>query len=262
MVLPSEQVSGRACVAISARATWLRNLLGGTSTQTSHVQAILNFVQECVLKFGSSSTDAPKPTSQEEEPASSHEASRKRGRQRVFDSDDEAQLASSQVCQAEKTMSRTPRHRKVKRGEFVQVSLRGFSLVFTVHSGPKIMVPLERDFLQRVVDDLLPRRGEARSIDVCVSTADKVREEMTPEERGRLIWRPPSLRMGGRWLVRYVDDAGQVRSTSRGLQVPQLSIDGEPMCDEEQRRTLLGVLKKAKREWNRLDQSDEDRFVL
>ena len=83
---------------------------------------------------------------------------------------------------------------------------------------------------------------------------------MTPLDVRRLIWRRCSAHGSGSWAVRYVDSFGQMRVSTKGLQVPRMSLGGEAFSEEDAHAAALQVMKKAKREWNRLDLSDEDRF--
>ena len=138
------------------------------------------------------------------------------------------------------------------------LEIRGFVLTFTVLSGPKILVPLENSAIQKIVDDLLPRKGEAKASS---QVDDGVKGNLTEEDSGRIQWRCPSRGAPGFWTIRYLDANGERLSTCAGLRVPLLSLAGERLTSEEYVRAALQVLRRARREWDRLDQSDAARYL-
>ena len=80
------------------------------------------------------------------------------------------------------------------------LDVRGFPLTFTIDSGPKILVDMQPSVIQRIVDDLLPRRGEAKQ--GFSHEADlAVKQASSQEDKGRLLWRSPSLRGPGCWTA-------------------------------------------------------------
>ena len=266
MVLPVQEKQGRSCVTVSNNAPWLMHLLGGTRFAKHHRGAVANFVQECAMAFAEASSQSQPASGQNEQlapladAASSQVVSRKRGRNRIMDSDDEAEVAVPSVLAKPKPKARIRRQRRTRRGEFVNLTIRNFSLTFTLASGPKMLVPVEGTGIQNIVDDLLPRRTEVRK-HVSMSS-DDVKEHLTEVDKGRLLWRSPSWDRPGCWTICYRDAAGERMRSSAGLRVPRTSLAGEVLELKEVTHAALQVLKKARREWNRLDQSDAERYVL
>ena len=91
---------------------------------------------------------------------------------------------------------------------------------------------------------------------------DPMREEMSSQDKARLTWRRPTLKRPGAWSVRFENSQGELQTWSKGLQVPSMHLDGSLLNEDEQVRAAQQVMKKAKREWNRLDCSEEERFVI
>ena len=61
-------------------------------------------------------------------------------------------------------------------------------------------------------------------------------------------------------MLRYIDKTGRVRQHSKGLRVPTRTLFGAIVPVEEYSRTLREKLIDAKRMWNKLDQSDRERY--
>ena len=274
MILPVETISGQECVSISCGSVWLMHVLCGKRRGNDYVAAVVNFVHECADIFASTrvsrlpagmdqGSGCPAGLEPLTDAASSQAPAAKRGRDRILDSDDERDVAAGQVVPAPAAPRRRGKgngQRRVKRGEFINITIRGFQLMFTVKVGPKIMVPVECPGLQLIVNDLRPRAHEQRLR--ATASEDPIKKQMTELDRGRLIWRRPTASSPGCWSVRYHNMLGQLRTFSKNLQVPRVSLDGERLSPEEELRAALQVMKKARREWNRLDLSTEDRFVV
>lgn len=69
--------------------------------------------------------------------------------------------------------------RRAKRGEF----LRGVSLKSNVATVPRIMVPREGPWLAAIIEDLLPRNEEPRSLPA--SSQRRAQMGTSPEDKGR-----------------------------------------------------------------------------
>ena len=265
MVLPVQQVQGRDCVSITNSSSWLMHLLGGVRRARDHRGAVANFVQECAELFMKASSQVGPATAENLAPladeASSQDASAKRPRSRIFGSDDEADPGALALEAPKRGRGRGRRPRRTRRGEWVNLEVRGIPLSFTLLSGPKIVVDMEASLIQRIVDDLLPRRGEARQ--GLTDEADKtVKQHITPQDKGRLQWRAPSWRAPGCWTVVFLNADGERSSSCAGLRVPRLSLSGEVLSVEEVTTAALQLQTKARREWNRLDHSDAERYIL
>ena len=265
-VLPVHEHLGRECVAVSNNAAWLMHLLGGVRNAMHHRGAVANFVKECAEAFAKASSQAALPMEEAPPPlmdqASNQGAACKRGRSRILDSEDEedcvvpAAASSHEQVKPKRRASRRPR--RTRRGEWMTLEIRGFVLTFTVLAGPKILVPMENPSIQKIVDDLLPRKGEAKASG---RVHDGVKEHLTDEDNGRILWRAETRSTPGFWTIRYVDADGVRVSTAAGLRVPLVSLAGERLSAEEYLRAALQVPRRARREWNRLDQSGANRYL-
>ena len=265
MVLPVQQVQGRDCVSITNSSSWLMHLLGGVRRARDHRGAVANFVLECAELFMKASSQVGPATAENLAPladeASSQDASAKRPRSRILGSDDEADPGVLVPEAPKRGRGRGRRPRRTRRGEWVNLEVRGIPLSFTLLSGPKIVVDMEASLIQRIVDDLLPRRGEARQ--GLTDEADKtVKQHITRQDKGRLQWRPPSWRAPGCWTVVFLNALGERSSSCAGLRVPRVSLSGEVLNVEELTAAALQLQTKARREWNRLDHSDAERYIL
>ena len=265
MVLPVQQVQGRDCVSITNSSSWLMHLLGGVRRARDHRGAVANFVLECAELFMKASSQVGPATAENLAPladeASSQDASAKRPRSRILGSDDEADPGVLVPEAPKRGRGRGRRPRRTRRGEWVTLEVRGIPLSFTLLSGPKIVVDMEASLIQRIVDDLLPRRGEARQ--GLTDEADKtVKQHITRQDKGRLQWRAPSWRAPGSWTVVFLNALGERSSSCAGLRVPRVSLSGEVLNVEELTAAALQLQTKARREWNRLDHSDAERYIL
>ena len=265
MVLPVQQVQGRDCVSITNSSSWLMHLLGGVRRARDHRGAVANFVLECAELFMKASSQVGPATAENLAPladeASSQDASAKRPRSRILGSDDEADPGVLVPEAPKRGRGRGRRPRRTRRGEWVTLEVRGIPLSFTLLSGPKIVVVMEASLIQRIVDDLLPRRGEARQ--GLTDEADKtVKQHITRQDKGRLQWRAPSWRAPGSWTVVFLNALGERSSSCAGLRVPRVSLSGEVLNVEELTAAALQLQTKARREWNRLDHSDAERYIL
>ena len=265
MVLPVQQVQGRDCVSITNSSSWLMHLLGGVRRARDHRGAVANFVLECAELFMKASSQVGPATAENLAPladeASSQDASAKRPRSRILGSDDEADPGVLVPEAPKRGRGRGRRPRRTRRGEWVNLEVRGIPLSFTLLSGPKIVVDMEASLIQRIVDDLLPRRGEARQ--GLTDEADKtVKQHITRQDKGRLQWRAPSWRAPGSWTVVFLNALGERSSSCAGLRVPRVSLSGEVLNVEELTAAALQLQTKARREWNRLDHSDAERYIL
>ena len=265
MVLPLEEVQGRSCVAVSNNSPWLMHLLAGTRSGTAYRGAVHNFVKDCAQAFAECTANGPEGEQSADahlaplaDAASSQVGAPKRGRGKILDSDDEAEVAKTGVVV--KAAAKPRRKVRTRRGEFVNLNIRGFALTFTVSSGPKIMIPLQGNGIQNIVDNLLPRRGEAKGL--VSAAAAEITKHMTEEDKGRVLWRRPSACRAGSWTVYYEDSAGKRCSSSAGLRVPRQSLAGDMLSADEITGAALQVLLKARRLWNRLDRSEAERYVF
>ena len=127
---------------------------------------------------------------------------------------------------------------------------------YTVLQGPKVLVPVDDDSIAKVVQDLLPRRDEAR----VASSQDVLKGELRELDKGRILWSTGRGGGLGCWIVVYEDVHGKRRRHTAGLRIPQYSLAGEELTIEEQLEAGRQTLIKARRDWNRLDASEDERY--
>ena len=141
------------------RAHWLFACLGAGGRKAWSA-AITNFLSECVAA-SHSSDDPGKASSQGDPEDEGVETPEKRGRKRVLDSDDEAEVgaASGGSGLRAKTKPLSP-CRPHRRAEFVHAEVRGMDLTFMVTAGPKVFVPVDGPWLPMIVKHLVGRTGE------------------------------------------------------------------------------------------------------
>ena len=144
------------------------------------------------------------------------------------------------------------------------LKVRGFDLTFTVDYGPKILVDMQPAMIQRTVDDLLPRRGEAKQ-GFIVEVDLALKQALSQEDKGRLVWRgsSPTASSGwqayGFWTVKFRDEKGHLRTSAAGLQVPRSWL-GDELSVQAYVEAALKVRLQARKEWDRLDCSDSPRY--
>ena len=91
----------------------------------------------------------------------------------------------------------------------------------------------------------------------------QVRQLLTAKDKGRVWWRAPTSRgRPGVFTVCYLSHGGKIHRTSAGLRVPCTELNGDALEVEEYVNACRQVLLKARREWNRMDASGEDRLPL
>ena len=260
LVLPLREYQGRQCVVISGSAGWLVHVLEGTRRSTGYAGAIANFVRDCVAKHAQVVTDVPATGAASSQAlvatGSAEPAGRKkRGRSKILDSDDEQELGGNMQAMVPRRQSRAKRPR-MRRGQFVTADIRGMQLQFTVLQGPRVLVQMDEVVIHRIVTDLLPRRDELRE----ASSQDMMKEDLVPLDKGRVKWSAGRYGGDGSWVVWYQDSCGSRRRFTSGLSIPRLSLAGDPLTAEEQHAAGRQKLIKARREWNRLDASELQRY--
>jgi hypothetical protein len=150
---------------------------------------------------------------------------------------------------------------------WVTITVRNITFECTCKRGRQLLVPICTDHLDRIVQHLLPRSGEESRL-----TPHDFKHLLKEGADQRLAWRiSRSIRRAapsqglrsetaiGHWIVFYTDADGKDCESYIGLGVPRSSLQGEPLTAEEQMYAAQAVLVKAKREWNRLDCSGEEK---
>ena len=83
--------------------------------------------------------------------------------------------------------------------------------------------------------------------------------------KGRVFWRttPGSASSHGGWQLRFhCASKGKHRFTASKLHVPRHGLSGELLGTADIEAAAVTVLGRARLQWNRLDKSDEPRYVI
>ena len=246
LVVPIETVSGEICVPVASHSDWLHQLLTGTRDLTlKHV--VRDFVHDCFREFhatfnadkvvASSQVEAGRlcrqegsagqaaASSQVEDSAASSPVvthlQREKGKAAIMSDTDE----SSDTRLLSKNR---PTRRQTRRGQFVNVMMRGFAFKFTVSNGPKILVPVQGPWTQSMVSHLLLRAGGTKHLSMSTSDVAPSHEQesqsptleprslLTHCDKGRIRWRPPSATELPAWVVVYASDLWKIRTFRSG----------------------------------------------
>ena len=158
-------------------------------------------------------------------------------------------------------MKRAVRKRTIPRGEFVNAKLRGMSFCFTVISVPRVCVPIDGPWVENMVQDLLTRRHEENKHKCEVaSQVLGPKSLLTDADKGRICWRSRTSTTEAAWAICFTNKHGVEKWARAGLCVPSRALSGEPLRDDAILSNAKQVLIRARREWNRLDESGADRF--
>ena len=286
MVLPTLDIGGRACVAFSLNQGWLRNMVQGARTKSSHVGAIANLVNECVDKFRQAGpgsepmkggpgsepmTEGPVPVRGSQAPKAAGQAANtgssagqqplvpKKGKSAVL-SDSDSGHESEQAPR--KKQPRRLRRRGAKRGEFLTVEIRGQPVTYTVMSGPRIVVPVDGPWIQHLIEDLVPRAGEQDKMAGQASSQFCAKDLLTDADVGRIFWRASSVGSDPGWTIVLGGVDGRKRFKRAGLSVPRCGLNGDTLSDEGFLHNARQVLARARKLWNAEDMSGRDRIQL
>ena len=149
------------------------------------------------------------------------------------------------------------------------INVRAIDIVCLCRRGRLVLVPVGTDDLDRIVQHLMPRAGEHPR-----TTPGNFMDLLEEMDEHRITWRlarrrrKASSQAGvedtpvGRWHVQYTDKDGKDCESSVGLGVPQVSLIGDSMAQDEKLQAARQVLVRARREWNRLDCSGSDRYPV
>jgi len=158
LVLPTQDLHGRACAPLSTLMGWLHQLLGGSARRRLYREPVAVFLRECVEAFRAADGPAPsaglEPSATVESPAP-----RKVGKAAILSGSEDESDAEKDAA-APRAPKKLAVPRRPRLGEFVARQARGFELTFTVGRGPRVLVPTDGPFIERVVQDLRPRAGD------------------------------------------------------------------------------------------------------
>ena len=278
LVLETNTVMGRECVSIGSTKQWLHILLSGQVYRSAYYHAINNFVAECFVACKAAkglraqpvplqdTKDKPVPLHDKQDGGAASSQVAKKGRAAVFaagddDSEDQPRAIVPRK-QGRKGM------RPVAVG-WATVRVRNMSIVCLCRRGRQVLVPVGTEDLDHIVQELVPRAGENP-----IATPGNFTDLLDHMDENLITWRlarrrskASSQALGvdrhvGHWHVHYTDKEGKACETSVGLGVPQASLAGLPLAQEEKLQVARQVLVRARREWTRLDCSDIRRFPL
>lgn len=272
MVLPVHDIGGTTSCLISGRTRWLYQMLCGHNGPKVYRGAVRNFLEESLRIFRSTraepaegrglepSAQGSEPTGQRAEqanpPAPPKPPPERKGRAAVMsDSDSEGGGAMEKPGGlAAKNVRVSGVRGKPRRGDWVTISIRGFALQLTVVRGPRLAIPVEGPWLQRVISDLHPRAHEASS------QGEKASLGLEETDRGRIRWRGESATNSASWVVTYSDGQGRMRDFRAGLTVKGHGVTGERLTLDAFRANAKRLLATARAHWNRLDCSGAERY--
>jgi hypothetical protein len=255
LVLPVVAVKGVQCAAFSARRGWLHQLVGGRNETAALRAQIRALVQACLAAFkvGPASTSGPElvgvePSAPAAPPVAAGDKVKK-GRAAILSESDSEEEGDARQQRPKKT----PRLCGPRAGDFVKRTVEGIELAFTVSGGRKVLVPVEGPTIQHMAEHLYSRRGE----EVAATASTDSSDAASSQDKGRVFWRA-----GSGYQVCYQDGEGKKRWTRAGLSMPHRSLTGEPLTDEEHRKTREVLRQKARRLWDSSDCSEAPRFGL
>ena len=266
-VLPTVEKYGRHFAALSCRMCWLHQVLGGPARRRLYQTPVADFVQECLAAFrdgaeppsstGFEPSDSPGSTSEGDKPRCHLPRTVGVAALGISASEDEGDGA--EYAEGFEPSDRTPpkprRGATPRLGELVNREVRGFMLTYTVGRGPKVLIPTDGPFIERIFMDLQPRALESHPGAEASSGESLAAREASSQDKGRVFWR------GEGFQICYRDDEGNKRHSSAGLSMPRRGLTNEPLTVEEAERTKDALLKNARRKWNHLDQSGAQRFA-
>jgi hypothetical protein len=260
LVLPTQDVHGRACAPLSTRMCWLHQLLGGSARRKLYCKPVALFLRECVEAFrvadGPALADGLEPSATGESKGDaallSQVSQRKVGKAAILSGSEDEPEAGKDADEPRARRKR-PMRRRPRLGELVTRQARGFELTFTLGRGPKVLVPTDGPFIDCIVKDLRPRGGES-SPTPPASSQEGVTDSASSQDKGRVFWR------GSGAQICYQDADGKARQTRAGLSMPRRGLTHEELSPEEVSATRAKLMEKARREWNRLDKSSAKRF--
>jgi hypothetical protein len=290
LVVPIETVSGEICVPVASHSDWLHQLLTGMCYKTLKC-VVRDFVHDCFREFhatfnadkvgASSQVEAGRLCSQEssggeavassqvEDSAASSQVvthlQKKKGKAAIMSDSDES---SDTRHLAKNRPTRRPR----RRGQFVNVTIRGFAFKFTVSNGPKLLVPVQGPWTQSMVSHLLLRAGATKPLSMSSSDVASSQEQesksptfeprslLTNLDKGRIRWRPPSASQLAAWVIVYEGDSGKIRTFRTGLIVHAHTLSGSRVPPQEFKDNVAKVLARARDLWNEMDKSKRERY--
>ena len=85
---------------------------------------------------------------------------------------------------------------------------------------------------------------------------------LTEKDRTRIFWRSRTATAEAAWTICFTNKHGVQNLARSGLSVPSTALIGEPIMEDAFLDNAAKVLIKARKEWNRSEFSDGDRFDI
>lgn len=281
IVLETKTVDGHECVSLGSTKHWLHILLSGQMYKSTYHHAINNFVAECFVAVKKVKITGAQPVplqdkqdkqvplqDQQDGGAASSQVAKvvRRGRAAIFAAGDDASDEVPRAIVARKQGRKGMRTRAVG---WATVHVRNMDILCFCRRGRQLLVPVSTADLDHIVQDLIPRAGEKQ-----MGTSGNFIDLLEETDANMITWRLARRRVKassqasgadtpvGHWHVHYTDKEGKACDTSAGLGVPQVSLGGLPLAQDEKLQAARQVLVRARREWNRLDCSESARLPL
>ena len=259
--LPTIKECGVTCVPINGSDHWLTQVISGRCRGDASLVA-KEFIDEVLSVLGTADcgggeTGGKNAVAAEGAGASSH-TPKGRAAMGLDDDSDEAELA---VVPRDVRGCYGPRKaRKLTPKELRTISCRGMEL--TVKARDKIRgiaVPLEGPTLLMILKHLRERvaAGAVPEPDLAKSALRKeAMSNRDDEDAGRLRW----MSAESAYQIMWHDEDGKFHRRTKGLQVPRVDTNGQPMPPDVFKRWRMQVLSKARALWNELDKTAAERY--
>ena len=253
VAIPTVMVDDRECVNISVRSAFLTKMASGDKTLHEIHRKELGVL---CTQMRHELTMAAKTENKTTTPI---------GKKKLnLDSDDEASG----------TAAPPKKKRKCAEGRWHQISLRGQRVLARLRAGTQIFIQSDMEAIQCLVQALKTKDTDNHLVAQSVAPlldkpTDEIKQHLkkagegaiADEDKGRIKWRWPTAAVSGCWVVQYTTHDGKVHTKSKGYEVPKTDFRGNDLHVEEFKRIRQDRLALARAEWNKLDESDADRYA-
>ena len=271
--IKTEMIGGRDCVKLNGtKNKWAVNALvqakQGRDSGDAHL--VLQAFEEDVR----SRSEGADPGIADDSAASSQERVRSPKKQRLTDSDSEVEKQhedSSQSPSERVNVKKGNKKKSLTEVGFMAMRINDNEFQVGFHRGPGLILPADLATLDCVINHLNafyePLLTAGRGIVTKKSDATNVLEDSPPgisKKKGtsELTNRIRYDMKRSAYIVVYSGADSTIKRCSKGLEVPHADITGKPMDQTTYASAKLAVMEKAKKIWNKLDQSDTQRFNL
>ena len=262
--IKTETIGGRECVKLNGtKNKWAVNALvqaeQGRDSGDAHLvlQAFEDDVRSRSEGYG--------PGIADDSAASSQERGTSPKKQRLTDSDSEVEKQDEDSSQSPSERVNVKKNKKKSLAEVGFMAMRINDNDFEVgfHKGPGLILPADLATLDCVINHLHafyePLLSAGRGI--VTKKKDDIlvpKKKGTPELTNRIRY---DMRRSA-YIVWYTGADSAIHRVSKGLEVPHADVLGKPLDKQTYASVKKATMKKAKEIWNKLDQSDTQRFNL